>query len=160
MKKLFIIIFLLVSTCAAYAQTTVTCPTCSGNGAIVCPMCAGNGVTYTMFGVSPCFGCGGARFIPCGVCFGSGSVTYTMPPVYNGGTYGGSLYDDSSSFSSSSGSKCTRCNGTGHCKSCGGAGRKVDWGPNSVISKDKYDQKCGVCNGSGRCGVCDGKGYY
>lgn len=72
-----------------------------------------------------------------------------------------SSYGSSSVTSSSSSSTktCSRCRGTGDCQSCGGSGKVYDYGPASVISKDKYTHNCGVCNGRGKCGVCDGKGY-
>lgn len=99
-----------------------------------------------------------------GAAAGMGGYT----PVYGGG-YGGtssytttstSSYSSSSSSSSSSRKTCTRCNGTGNCKTCGGTGRVYDYGSMSIVSHEKYDQRCGVCNGRKTCGVCDGKGYY
>lgn len=75
-----------------------------------------------------------------------------------------SSYSSASAYSSASTTsstprKCSRCNGTGHCKTCGGSGQVYDYGPASVISKDKYQHRCGVCDGTGKCGVCGGKGF-
>lgn len=56
---------------------------------------------------------------------------------------------------------CSRCNGTGACRKCGGAGRIYDWGPYSMSYDGKYEQRCPICNGTGNCGVCEGtKGSY
>ena len=66
--------------------------------------------------------------------------------------------NSSSSSTTTSSGECSRCKGSGKCKTCKGAGEVYDWGPNSIISGEKYVQKCGVCDGSGRCGVCDGDG--
>lgn len=81
----------------------------------------------------------------------------TSYPSYSGSSYAPS--SSSSSSSSSSVSKCSRCNGTGNCKTCGGTGRKYDYGAMSITTHEKYEQRCGVCNGTGKCGVCDGKGF-
>lgn len=67
--------------------------------------------------------------------------------------------NDSETYSTSSSSgQCPRCKGTGNCKHCKGTGRVYDYGPMTLVTKEKYDQRCGVCEGSGDCGVCDGKG--
>ena len=86
-----------------------------------------------------------------------GMYNTSYPTSYGSSSYGS--YGSSSSSYSSSSSKCSRCNGTRNCKTCGGSGKVYDYGPASVISKEKYTHNCGVCNGTGRCGVCDGKGY-
>lgn len=96
--------------------------------------------------------------IAAGLLEGSSGQPYNTSYPYSAGA---SYYSTPSSSSSSSSSprKCSRCNGTGACKSCGGVGRVYDYGSATVISKDKYEHRCGVCNGTGKCGVCDGKGY-
>jgi len=90
-----------------------------------------------------------------------GYNTYTSSP-YTTTSNSSSSYNSSYSTTTSSSSsprKCSRCNGTGNCKTCDGVGKVYDWGSASIVSKEKYVHKCGVCNGSGKCGVCDGKGY-
>lgn len=80
---------------------------------------------------------------------------------YGGYGYGGyNSYPTNTSYSTggSTSRQCPRCSGSGKCTTCKGTGRVYDWGPMSIVSEEKYDQKCGVCNGSGKCGVCDGKG--
>jgi hypothetical protein len=95
--------------------------------------------------------------IAAGMLEGASGSTYNTPYPSYGGTYY-SAPSSTSSYSSTP-STCPRCNGTGKCKSCGGAGRKYDYGTLSIISDSKYEQRCGVCNGTGKCGVCDGKGH-
>ena len=96
-----------------------------------------------------------------GLLEGTSNQTYNTSSPYSSGTpYYSTTPSTSSSSTSTSKSICSRCNGTGKCKSCGGAGRVYDYGSMTVITKDKYEHRCGVCNGSGKCGVCDGKGFY
>lgn len=45
---------------------------------------------------------------------------------------------------------CARCNGTGKCPVCGGAGR--------VALMGRRQAPCSACNGSGKCSACGGKG--
>lgn len=88
------------------------------------------------------------------------SKTASSTSTRNSSSYGSSSLGSSSYSSADSSSKtCSRCRGTGDCQTCGGSGKVYDYGPSSVISKEKYVRKCGVCNGRGKCGVCDGKGY-
>lgn len=96
--------------------------------------------------------------IAAGLLEGASGQTYNTSYPYSSGA---SYYSTPSTSTSSSSSprKCSRCNGTGNCKSCGGVGRVYDYGSATVISKDKYEHRCGVCNGTGKCGVCDGKGF-
>lgn len=91
---------------------------------------------------------GMAGFRPAGQYYGASSASYTSTSSYT-----------SSSSMATSKKTCPRCNGTGNCKTCGGSGKVYDYGPASVISKEKYTHNCGVCNGRGKCGVCDGKGH-
>lgn len=86
--------------------------------------------------------------------------TPTNQMYYTPSYYPSTVSSSPSSSSSVTGSTCSRCRGTGSCQSCGGTGRKYDYGPMSVISDEKYEYRCGVCNGTGKCGVCDGKGHH
>lgn len=61
MKKLLFLIISITFFNIAYSQDVVTCSTCGGTGRIVCFMCGGSGMTYTMFGPTYCFSCGGCR---------------------------------------------------------------------------------------------------
>lgn len=89
-------------------------------------------------------------------------------PSYSYGTLYGYTSDYSSTASSTGSSSssthtsshktCSRCKGTANCQTCGGTGKKYDYGSKSLVTHEKYVQRCGVCNGTGRCGVCDGKG--
>lgn len=79
--------------------------------------------------------------------YGSGSSNYSKVSSYS-----------STTVSTSSKRTCSRCRGTSHCQTCGGTGKKYDYGSMSLVTHEKYVQRCGVCNGTGRCGVCDGKG--
>lgn len=165
MKKLLLIIIVFCFACAANAQT-FTCPTCSGAGAVVCPACGGVGATLTMFGWAPCFGCGGARFIPCGVCYGNGSITYVAPPVpsFSGDAYGGSYgssYDSSSSSSSSTTIQKT-------CPYCSGKGETIQHesvatfgldGPKTYCAKCNQSWSYGTVHAHHTCRHCDGTGY-
>ena len=96
--------------------------------------------------------------IAAGMLEGASGSTYNTPYPSYGGTYYPVPASSPSTYSTSP-TKCSRCNGTGNCKSCGGTGRKYDYGPLSVISDSKYEHRCGVCNGTGKCGVCEGKGF-
>lgn len=68
------------------------------------------------------------------------------------GNYSSSGTTNSGTSSTSQGSRCKGCNGTGHCTMCKGKG----WYKNTYDS-NAYD--CPSCHASGRCGVCYGKGY-
>ena len=95
--------------------------------------------------------------IASGFLEGISGSTYNTPDTSNDGTYYYSA-PSSSSSSSTAPRKCSWCNGTGNCKTCGGTGRVYEYGPLSISTHEKYEQRCGVCNGTGKCGVCDGKG--
>lgn len=81
-----------------------------------------------------------------------------------------SSYSSASSYSSTSTTSitippttiiCANCGGSGKCKRCGGSGQLYDYGPLSVISKEKYKYKCTLCDGTGKCGCMDdGKVNY
>lgn len=159
---------LIVGINSADAQSVKECSSCKGKGHIgVCDICGGNGAIYTFFGPMPCVKCGGSGKIICIWCQGAGYIVSDDSSKYNSsnsghstGSYNYNYNSDNynSSSSSSSPSRCSRCGGTGSCKRCGGTGRVNDWGPMSIVTKEKYDKKCGVCNGTGKCGVCGGKG--
>lgn len=85
---------------------------------------------------------------------------YGMNTGYSSGYSSAFASSSSSSASSYSSSHktCSRCRGTANCQTCGGTGKKYDYGTKSLVTHEKYIQRCGVCNGTGRCGVCDGKG--
>lgn len=157
MKKIFILLFALLSVQLVDAQTTTQCYNCKGTGQILCGACGGNGgVFMPPFGYTACFACGGRGRLSCFTCGGTGYITiptpYPTPYPIPGPTP--SINDSGSS------TKCSRCNGTGNCRTCKGTGRVVDWGPSSITSHEKYEQRCRVCDGSGRCGVCDGRGSH
>ena len=92
------------------------------------------------------------------------TYSYGMASGYTSGyssTYASTTSSSSPSSSSSytsSHKTCSRCKGTANCQTCGGTGKKYDYGTQSLVTHEKYVQRCGVCRGTGRCGVCDGKG--
>ena len=88
------------------------------------------------------------------------TYNYGLSAGYGSGYSSGYASTSSSTTSSYSSSPktCSRCRGTGNCQTCGGCGKKYDYGTMSITTHKKYVQRCGVCNGTGHCGVCDGKG--
>lgn len=92
------------------------------------------------------------------------AYSYGTAYGYSSGYSSNSGYSTTSSTSSASSTytsshkTCSRCKGTTNCQTCGGSGKKYDYGTKSLVTHEKYVQRCGVCNGTGRCGVCDGKG--
>ena len=73
-------------------------------------------------------------------------------------TSSGNSSSGSSSGSSSRYTKCTSCNGTGVCSSCGG--RKGSWNDTGYYTGNDVKTwiNCGSCGGSGRCPICHGRG--
>ena len=159
MKKILFLLIATIITHVAYSQTkTMTCPTCMGKGVFVCPSCLGKGLIYdSYFGYSACYNCGGAGSFKCGLCHGKGKVVL---PDYNPNINYNNTNSNSSTMTSTTPKKCSRCNATGNCKTCGGTGKVYDYGTLTIITHGKYERRCGVCNGSGKCGVCDGKGHF
>jgi hypothetical protein len=58
------------------APQVLICSACAGLGQGFCMNCAGTGKVWTYFGPSMCFSCVGTGRLRCGVCGGSGKVTY------------------------------------------------------------------------------------
>ena len=77
--------------------------------------------------------------------------------TYNNGNY--NPYSGSSPSGSSSGTKCSRCGGTGVCKSCGNKGGSMEYVDDYTGSGAKSWISCGECNGLKHCRVCHGRGY-
>ena len=100
MKNFYLMLFIaLMFVGVSNAQVShATCWNCSGSGRIVCGMCGGSGCTYTMFGPTACFACGGYRFLSCFSCGGDGVITYHNNNYNNYNTGGG--YNVSSGYDS------------------------------------------------------------
>jgi len=59
--------------------------------------------------------------------------------------------------------KCSKCNGTGKCPTCGGSGYiigrgSIERGP-EIGFENKPERVCPTCNGTGKCPNCNGTGY-
>lgn len=81
---------------------------------------------------------------------GGGNVLIT-PDYGNGGrSYGNSL---------SSKITCSRCGGSGICKSCGGSGGRVEYVDGYTGSGRRSFINCGECHGAKNCPICHGRGH-
>lgn len=148
MKKFLLLIASIIFFNVAYSQEAVTCSTCGGTGRIVCVMCGGSGMTYTMFGPTYCFSCGGARSMYCYSCNGAGKIyipVYT--PDYSGYT-GGYTGGYTSTYVPETTSSYESHEDHSHSSS-------------SYEYENRYgDKDCPSCLGSGKCSTCNGKGWY
>ena len=168
-----------------YAQstTTITCYTCGGKGRMTC-MCGGSGVTYTMFGLAPCFACGGAGVLPCFSCGGRGSITVSTPnytpqvvtptpsttpwssypvaPSSNSCDSSSTYVSPSSGYTDDSSHNHSHNSTSRPCYTCQQSGRCSGCRGLGTIKaytfRETKELTCPSCNGSGRCSYCGGDG--
>lgn len=170
MKKLFFLIFTTVFIQISQGQVK-TCQNCSGTGRIVCFMCGGRGATYTMFGVTPCFGCGGYGVMPCANCSGSGYVREIYMEYNSNNNNNNNYYNVNTSNSSPSNPSTTRqpTKVRKQCAYCSGSGELIQHeyattfgmdGPNTYCNKCNKSWSYGTIHAHRPCYHCNGTGYY
>lgn len=160
----------------------IQCSSCNGTGRQICPICGSTGsqlvpqvnfyTHQTYWQYVSCSWCGGSGYKRCLACNGEGlfrekiyithpsnhnhnSSTPLVNPYYN--INSGSMGSGSSS-STSTYIPCSRCGGTGICKSCGGQRGRWEYVDGYTGSGAKSFINCGECNGSGKCPICYGRG--
>lgn len=160
-------------------STTRACTICHGTGKTRCVICSGTGndpipkpninpfthmITYYY---TKCMMCGATGYQICCICHGTGEGPDYNYQNSNGGSgtpyFGnpgyGSGTGSSSSSSSSSRVTCSRCGGSGVCKSCGNTGGRWEYVDDYTGSGAKSFINCGECNGRRQCPICYGRGY-
>lgn len=164
LKQIVYVLMLLTYT-IAYSQTN-HCENCNGSGKSKCFMCKGTKYqTITRYdgGTTkvPCRYCQMTGEAMCVICNGSGrhndqtnnTNLYQNTTILNNGNSTVKNNGNSSSYV-----KCSRCGGTGVCKSCGNRRGSWEYVDHYTGSGKKAWINCGECNGSKHCRICHGKG--
>lgn len=133
----------------------VNCTMCGGSK--VCSVCGGSGyATFTGLFLGhehtmPCPTCNATGV--CGACRGRGYTIIDNGLLNGAGSSSSGSSSGSYNSSSSYGSGCRKCHGSGTCSTCGGKGIyfTTTYGANKWID-------CPECSGSKKCSLCNGSG--
>lgn len=145
------------------------CPICNGTGIQTCLLCMGAGGKMawrcmtmppysTYYDYVACIACQGKGQVMCTWCSGTGDVN--LPSVDNQSLHivPNNSGNSSGGYSSSSGSTCGSCRGTGNCTMCKGRGGYYHNTGTYTGTNEKTWTDCPACNGSRKCQVCYGRG--